>query len=50
MNSKHHWESVYQRKSADQVSWFRPHLEASLEVIQAAVPDQQVAIIDVGRR
>ncbi|UXZ53964.1 class I SAM-dependent methyltransferase [Halomonas sp. 7T] len=48
MNSKHHWESVYQRKSADQVSWFRPHLEASLDYIQSAAPDPHTAIIDVG--
>lgn len=48
MNSKHHWESVYQRKSADQVSWFRPHLEDSLYYIQAAAPDPHAAIIDVG--
>jgi len=48
MNSKHHWESVYQRKSADQVSWFRPHLEASLYYIQAAAPAPHAAIIDVG--
>lgn len=48
MNSKHHWESVYQRKSADQVSWFRPHLEASLDYIQAATPDPHAGIIDVG--
>ena len=48
MNSKHHWESVYQSNTADQVSWFRPHLEASLDYIQAAAPYPHAAIIDVG--
>lgn len=48
MTTQHHWESVYQRNGADQVSWFRPHLEMSLEIIQVAAPDRQAAIIDVG--
>jgi SAM-dependent methyltransferase len=48
MSTKQHWESVYQRNTADQVSWFQPHLETSLGFIQAAAPDRQAAIIDVG--
>ena len=30
MTTQHHWEAVYQRNDADQVSWFRPHLEMIL--------------------
>ena len=43
-----HWEQVYQTKKADAVSWYRPHLETSLALIQKAVTDQQSSIIDVG--
>lgn len=32
--SKDHWENVYQRKSPDEVSWYRPHLERSMGFIE----------------
>ncbi len=43
-----HWERVYGSKALDQVSWFRPHLETSLALIQRAAPSLSAAIIDVG--
>ncbi|MGC4054720.1 MAG: class I SAM-dependent methyltransferase [Paludibaculum sp.] len=44
-----HWENVYERKGPDQVSWFRPHLEVSLALIERAAEGQRHAsIIDVG--
>jgi len=39
---------VYRTKAPDAVSWYRPHLERSLELIQSAVPDCSASIIDVG--
>jgi 2-polyprenyl-3-methyl-5-hydroxy-6-metoxy-1,4-benzoquinol methylase len=39
---------TYPRKTADRVSWYRPHLEKSLELIERAAPDRFAAIIDVG--
>ncbi|MBL8508210.1 MAG: SAM-dependent methyltransferase, partial [Chitinimonas sp.] len=48
MDSKTHWEQVYQTKSADAVSWYRPHLETSLNLIAQAVSRKDAAIIDVG--
>jgi SAM-dependent methyltransferase len=30
---KEHWASIYQTKSANNVSWFQPHLENSLKLI-----------------
>lgn len=48
MESKAHWEKVYQTKAPDAVSWFAPHLETSLNLIEQAVPDKQSTIIDVG--
>jgi 2-polyprenyl-3-methyl-5-hydroxy-6-metoxy-1,4-benzoquinol methylase len=48
MTTKAHWESVYQSKATDEVSWYRPHLEVSLRLIEDAAPDLGSAIIDVG--
>jgi len=43
-----HWERVYQTKRHDEVSWYRPHLEISLQLIEEATPDQTARIVDVG--
>ncbi len=43
-----HWENVYQTKEPDAVSWYAPHLETSLKLIQRASSDRHAAIIDVG--
>lgn len=48
MTTKAHWESVYQSKATHEVSWYRPHLDVSLRLIEAAAPDRASAIIDVG--
>jgi SAM-dependent methyltransferase len=48
MNTQEHWETVFTSKLADQVSWYRPHLEISLELIERRAPDRSAAIIDVG--
>jgi len=48
MDTKAHWEKVYTTKAADAVSWYRPHLEKSLELITRAAPDPAAAILDVG--
>lgn len=43
-----HWDKVYSAKAPDQVSWYRPHLDTSLALIERAAPDRDAAIIDVG--
>ncbi len=44
-----HWERTYGTKAPDQMSWFRPHPETSLSLIErAARIDRSVSIIDVG--
>jgi SAM-dependent methyltransferase len=43
-----HWEQVHATKDPQQVSWFRPHLERSLDLIQRAAPDRMASIVDVG--
>jgi len=48
MTSRDHWESIYERKAPEQVSWYRPHLERSLDFIQGAGLASDAAIIDVG--
>lgn len=48
MSRQDHWEKVYGSKPPDQVSWFRPHLEMSLSLIERAAADRSAAIIDVG--
>jgi 2-polyprenyl-3-methyl-5-hydroxy-6-metoxy-1,4-benzoquinol methylase len=48
MDSKAHWDRVYQTKRPDEVSWFRRHLDISLDSIRHAAPGRDAAIIDVG--
>ena len=47
-NAKTHWENVYTTKAPDQVSWYRPHLEMSLSLIERAAAGVSASIIDVG--
>ena len=48
MNMKNHWETVYQTKSDQQVSWYREHLDHSLQMILNTNVGKEAAIIDVG--
>ena len=48
MNTQTHWEKIYTEKAPDAVSWYRPHLETSLELIESAASDFSTSIIDVG--
>ena len=48
MDEKQHWNDVYEKKSPDQVSWYRPHLERSLLFLEEAKIPKDAAIIDVG--
>jgi SAM-dependent methyltransferase len=43
-----HWDRVYRTKRPDEVSWYRPHLEISLDLIRGAAPGLDAHIIDVG--
>jgi SAM-dependent methyltransferase len=45
---KNHWETVYRRKPADSVSWYRPHLDVSLELLSQGGMNGRSAVIDVG--
>ena len=48
MDRQEHWDRVYRDKAPEAVSWYRPHLERSIELIERAAPDRSAAIIDVG--
>lgn len=48
MDTQTHWERIYSEKAPDAVSWYRPHLETSLALIEQAVAGSTASVIDVG--
>jgi hypothetical protein len=48
MDAQTHWQNIYGMKAQDAVSWYRPHLEKSLELIEQAAHGPSTSIIDVG--
>lgn len=48
MDAHTHWEKIYTEKAPDAVSWYRPHLETSLALIEQAAGGCSASIIDVG--
>ena len=48
MDTRSHWEKIYATKAPDQLSWYRPHLETSMALIERSVSDPCASIIDVG--
>lgn len=43
-----HWQTVYEQKSSDDVSWYRPHLEQSLAFIRRSSLGPKSRVVDVG--
>ena len=48
MSRKEHWETVYETKNPDQVSWTQEVPQTSLDFIHSFGEDKSVSIIDVG--
>ena len=48
MNRRQHWETAYTTKATDAVSWYRPHLDRSLALIERVASDRRAAVLDVG--
>lgn len=48
MNTKEHWEKVYENKSPAEVSWTQERPEVSLQLIEEAKLPKNATIIDVG--
>jgi hypothetical protein len=38
MEAQAHWENIYTKKAPDQVSWYRPHLETSVAIVEQVAP------------
>lgn len=47
-NRKKHWETIYQTKNFDEVSWYQPKPETSLSLFEKYKIDENANIIDVG--
>ncbi|WP_263366593.1 class I SAM-dependent methyltransferase [Edaphobacter bradus] len=48
MDRRAHWEEVYRRRPATSVSWYRPHLELSIALIERVAESKRAAILDIG--
>ena len=48
LDSKQHWETIYQTKSANEVSWTQVVPQVSIDLIQATGLPKDAAIIDIG--
>ncbi len=48
MQPQDHWDSIYAGRQADELSWYRPHLERSLALLTQAGSRRDASIIDVG--
>jgi SAM-dependent methyltransferase len=48
MEPKAHWETVYRTKAPDAVSWYAPHLETSIQLIERICPTRSCSILDAG--
>jgi len=48
MSKREHWEKVYQARPSTDVSWYRPHLERSIDLILRTGVGPDARIIDVG--
>jgi 2-polyprenyl-3-methyl-5-hydroxy-6-metoxy-1,4-benzoquinol methylase len=48
MDVQTHWEKIYAEKASSEVSWYRPHLETSLSLIELTASSRSASVIDVG--
>lgn len=48
MDPQAHWDRIYTEKAPDQVSWYTPHLDTSLALIEQVGAGPSTSIIDVG--
>ncbi len=48
MDKKTHWENIYQTKELENVSWYQPKPQTSIELIEKHAQSKHDAIIDIG--
>ena len=48
MNRRDHWQQVYKSKAIDQLGWYAPHLQTSIDWIEKLGLPADSSIIDIG--
>jgi 2-polyprenyl-3-methyl-5-hydroxy-6-metoxy-1,4-benzoquinol methylase len=48
MDTQEHWDLIYGTKATTEMSWSRPHLDTSLDLVERVAGDRSASIIDVG--
>jgi ubiquinone/menaquinone biosynthesis C-methylase UbiE len=48
MNRKSHWESIYATQSPASLSWYQPHPQRSLDLIERTFLSKDARILDIG--
>lgn len=48
MDRQSHWQSIFQTRKSSEVSWYQPHLRASLDLIAQLALPPTANILDVG--
>lgn len=48
MSDTTHWQTVYETKRSDEVSWYRPHLDRSLALVERLALSKDARILDAG--
>ena len=48
MTDKSHWENIYTSKPVQDVSWYRKHLNTSLDLIEKCALSRDAKVIDIG--
>ena len=48
MDSTEHWDKVYEQKGSSSVSWYRPHLQTSIALIESLGLARDAEIVDIG--
>jgi 2-polyprenyl-3-methyl-5-hydroxy-6-metoxy-1,4-benzoquinol methylase len=48
MERREHWDHIYSSKTPEQMSWYCPHLNVSLELIANTHVPYSAAIVDIG--
>ena len=46
--NRQHWENIHATKAPGQVSWYAPHLEVSLQLIDRVALSRTASILDIG--
>jgi len=48
MEAHRHWQTIYGSRSPEELSWYQPQAQVSLDLIRRVAPDTRASILDVG--